>query len=143
MVRHSVIYLEELEAYFDKEDELAAKVRAWQANCVGICTLLLEYTHLDVRDYLHKVDGKYGFSLDKNDVKKLLNMIRSTVKYMKQEDEKEISTLKSSSGDVDLPGLKNDNLNVSEVRTRREKVKSHKWDPYDNSAGVPPQLQIW
>ena len=29
-VRHSAEYLVELEAYFDKEDEWAAKVRAWK-----------------------------------------------------------------------------------------------------------------
>ena len=44
-------------------------------------------------------------------------MIENTMKWMKQKDEKEISTLKSSSDDVNLPGLKNDNLNVSQVST--------------------------
>ena len=117
-VRHSAEYLEELEAYFDKEDEWATKVRAWKENCIGIHTLLLDHTHPDVRAYLQKVDGRFGFSLGENEVNKLLSMIRSTMNYMKKEDEKEISTLKSGSDDVDLPVLKNDNLNVRQVRTR-------------------------
>ena len=48
---------------------------------MGIHSLLLEHTHPDVRAYLQKVDGRFGFLLDKNDVKKLLSMIRSTMNY--------------------------------------------------------------
>ena len=80
-VRHSAEYLVELEAYFDEEDEWAGKVRARKETCVGIHTLLLEHTHPDVRAYLQKVDVRFGFSLDKNDVKKVLSMIRSTMNY--------------------------------------------------------------
>ena len=59
--------------------------------------MLLEHTHPDVRAYLQKVDGRFGFLLDKNDVNKLLSVIRSTMNYMKQQDEEETSMFPSNS----------------------------------------------
>ena len=114
-------YDEKMLAYCEEEIEWDESACEWKATSVGIHTLLLEHTHPDVRAYLQKADDKGGFSLDEKDIVRLLIMIRPTMNYMKQEDKKEISTLKSNSDDVDLPGLKNYNLNVSDVRTRQKK----------------------
>ena len=119
MVPHSSEYLEELEAYFDKENEWAAKVRTWKEKCVKIHFLLPKHTHLELRAYLQKEDGRFGLSLVKNDVVKLLIMIHATMDCLKQKDEKEISMLKSASDDDDILGFKKDDLNINQVCTGR------------------------
>ena len=137
-VHHSSDYDEKILAYCMEEIEWDARVSEWKQNCVGIHSFLLKHTHPELRAYLQKADGRFGFSLGKNDVVKLLIMVRD-MDYLKQQDEKEISMSKSGSNDDDLLGFKNDDLNVSEVRTRREKVKTHNSDPVETVCGI----QYW